>query len=110
MPGNRLIHRDFVVKNSVRLTLACCGYPGVSFEVEVESFCSTIEGDVSAPERFSRNLEYFIQLCVAEVLKVPADPFHLPPMIRSLLAHLNDAVFPIPGLGELGQDGLDSCA
>ena len=78
------------------------------FEVEIIAFRGSVKRDVSIPERFTRDLKYSVKLCVAEVLEVSADPFHLPPVFRSLLAHLSDATFPVPSLWELGEGRLNA--
>jgi len=80
----------------------------VSFKVEVEAFCSAVEGDVSVPKRLARNLEYGVKPGVAEMLEVPSDPFHLPPIFRAFLPHLDDAIFTLPSLWKFGEGRLNA--
>jgi hypothetical protein len=80
----------------------------VSFKVKVEAFCSAVEGDVSVSKRLAWNLEYGVKPGVAEMLEIPSDPFHLPPVVGAFLAHLNDAVLPVPGLWKLGEGRLNA--
>lgn len=106
--GYRLIHCDFVIKYRIWLKLPRSRHPGVSLEVEVEAFCGAIEGNVSISKRLAGDLENSVKSGIAKVLEVPADPLHLPPVIGSFLAHLNDAFFPIPGLWEFGEGRLNA--